>query len=152
MVNDIYSLVKDEILSFDKYVNDELKAIGFPEYPFSDAVVSTQVSFAEWVSIQPTIPVVKVEGIEKIFKVRNHFKNLKVADIHLFVSQKTRYSFKWHKDTVNVYLYVIKGKKRVYIKNKIHTLKAGQGVIIPKGHLHRVFNSKNTWALSVGFK
>jgi mannose-6-phosphate isomerase-like protein (cupin superfamily) len=47
---------------------------------------------------------------------------------------------------------VIKGKKRVYIKNKIHTLRAGQGVIIPKGNMHRVFNSKNTWALSVGFK
>lgn len=152
MVNDLLSLVKSEIISFNRYYSKDLKVIGLPDYPHTDAIVRDQVSFADWVEMQPSVPVIKVEGIENIAKVRKYFKQFKVTDIHLFVSQKTRYSFKWHKDTVNVYLYVLKGKKRVFIKNKIYELCAGQGVIIPKGHLHRVFNSKNTWALSVGIK
>jgi mannose-6-phosphate isomerase-like protein (cupin superfamily) len=53
---------------------------------------------------------------------------------------------------VPVYLYVLKGSKRVSIQNKTFIVKAGQGVLIPKGHKHRVFNYKNTWALSIGLK
>ena len=152
MVKGLYSLVKNEILSFERYYSKDLKVIGLPSYPHTDAVVRDQLSFAEWVEIQPNVPVVKVEGIESNTKVKEYFSNFKVTDIHLFVSQKTRFSFKWHKDTVNVFLYVIKGKKRVHVKNKVYNLVAGQGVFIPKGYLHRVFSSKNTWALSVGMR
>jgi mannose-6-phosphate isomerase-like protein (cupin superfamily) len=72
-------------------------------------------------------------------------------NIHLFVTQETGVSFKWHRDDVNVYLYVLKGTKIVQLRNKTVTLKTKQGIVIPRKHIHRVFSKAGTVALSVGY-
>lgn len=145
---ELYRLVKDQVLSYDRYQSGELKVIGLPGFPRTDCIVNHKLSYAEWVNSYHNYPTAKVEGIESM---TNSFKKLSPNDIHLFVSNKTSYSFKWHTDDVNVYLYVLRGSKRLQVKNKTIILTAGQGAFIPKGHLHRVFSKKNTWALSVGF-
>lgn len=147
----LYRQVRDEIHSYDRYINGDLKIIGYPGFAHQDCIVKDKLSFAEWTATSNNYSVIKVEGIEKNRAVKQAFR-LSVTDIHLFVAQHTNYSFKWHTDNINVFLFVLKGFKRLQVRNKTYLLKAGQGAIIPKGHLHRAFNHKGTWALSVGFK
>jgi mannose-6-phosphate isomerase-like protein (cupin superfamily) len=138
----LYQLVKDEILSFDRYNSGEIKVIGFPGFKNIDCIVKDKLSYAKWIEQYNNYSTIKVEGlmIEKF------------NDVHLFVNTKNGYSFKWHKDTVDVFLYVIKGQKKLQVKNKTYILSAGQGAFIPKGQLHRAFSKKDTWALSIGRK
>lgn len=137
----LLQLVRNETISYDRYTAGELKVIGFPGFANTDCIVKDKLSYAEWLETYHKYPTIKVEGlcVEK-------FK-----DVHLFVNTRSAYSFKWHTDTVNVYLYVIKGQKRLQVKNKTYLLQAGQGAFIPKGHLHRAFSKKDTWALSIGY-
>jgi hypothetical protein len=148
---EIYKSVKDELTSYERFANNDIKVIGYPGYLNSDCTVRNKFSFSEWVCSHNQWPVIKVEGIETISAVSNNFKRFNPTSIHLFVSQKTGYSFKWHKDNVNVFLYVIRGKKIVQVKNKTYSVGPGSGVYIPKNDLHRVFSFKDTWALSVGY-
>ncbi len=152
-VNDLYKIVKDEIISFDRFSEGQLLAL---DRKISSGFLSLNArekfTYTQWVELVNTFTVIKVEGLEDNKHILKFFKKFKIKDIHLFASIKTDYSFGWHHDTVNVYLYVLKGKKRVSIKNKTFIVRAGQGIFIPKGHRHRVFNYKNTWALSVGLK
>jgi len=150
MINQLYKSVKNELTSYNRYESGQLKLIGVDNYQHSDYVVKNKLSFLEWIGQKDKMPIIKIEGIENIKKVKSHFT--RCNNIHLFVHQKTCYSFNWHKDDVNVYLVVLKGKKIVYVKSKKIVLKSGQGVCIPKGHLHKVFSNKGTWALSVGYK
>jgi mannose-6-phosphate isomerase-like protein (cupin superfamily) len=149
----LYKIVKDEIISFDRFSSGQLLALdrsilsGFLSWNAKE-----KFSYTEWVKNINSFTVVKVEGLEDNTNICKYFRKFKIKDIHLFNSIKTDYSFGWHCDPVNVYLYVLKGKKRVSIKNKTFIVKAGQGILIPKGHKHRVFNYKNTWALSIGMK
>jgi mannose-6-phosphate isomerase-like protein (cupin superfamily) len=149
----LYKIVKDEIVSFDRYISGQLLALdrsvlsGFISWNAKE-----KFSYTDWVQKINSFTVVKVEGLEDNKNICKYFRKFKIKDIHLFNSIKTDYSFGWHHDTVNVYLYVLKGKKRVSIKNKTVVLNAGQGILIPKGNKHRVFNYKNTWALSIGLK
>ena len=149
----LYKIVKDEIISFDRFSSGQLLALdrsilsGFLSWNAKE-----KFTYSEWVKSLNTFTVVKVEGLEDNKNLCKYFRKIKIKDIHLFHSIKTDYSFGWHQDSVNVYLYVIKGKKRVSIKNKNFIVKAGEGILIPKGHRHRVFNYKNTWALSIGMK
>lgn len=133
--------VRNEILSYDKYTSGELKVIGYPGFPNTDCIVKDKLSYADWLSAHLHYSTIKVEGlcIEKF------------TDVHLFVNTRSAYSFKWHKDNVDVFLYVIKGHKCLQVKNKTYRLIAGQGAFIPKGHLHRAFSKKDTWALSIGY-
>ncbi len=148
-ISNLLQKIKLEPISYDRYNSGELKVIGFPGFKNIDCVVKEKLSYSEWISTKDVYPTIKVEGLEKTIK--KEFKKFKKRDIHLFVTQKSSYSFKWHSDDVNVYLYVLKGYKRLQIKNKTYILHAGQGAYIPKGHLHRAFSRKNTWALSIGF-
>ena len=134
-------LVRDEIVSYDRYSTGELKVIGYPGFANTDCVIKDKLSYAQWLENHLHYSTIKVEGlaIEKF------------TDVHLFVNTRSAYSFKWHKDSVNVYLYVIKGQKRLQVKNKTYLLTAGQGAFIPKGQLHRAFSKKDTWALSIGY-
>jgi mannose-6-phosphate isomerase-like protein (cupin superfamily) len=149
----LLKIVKDEIISFDRFNSGQLLALdrsvasGFVSWNAKE-----KFTYTEWVENIDSFTVVKVEGLEDNKSICNHFKQFKIKDIHLFNSIKTDYSFGWHHDSVNVYLYVLKGKKRISIRNKTFTLHSGQGIFIPKGHKHRVFNYKNTWALSIGLK
>lgn len=134
-------LVRNEILSYERYVAGELKVIGYPGFANTDCVIKDKLSYSQWLETHQCYSTIKVEGlvVEKF------------TDVHLFVNTRSAYSFKWHKDTVNVYLYVIKGQKRLQVKNKTYLLTAGQGAFIPKGQLHRAFSKKDTWALSIGY-
>jgi mannose-6-phosphate isomerase-like protein (cupin superfamily) len=132
--------MRNEIVSYDKYTTGELKVIGYPGFPNIDCIVKDKLNYVQWLETHHHYSSIKVEGlcVEKF------------TDVHLFVNTRSAYSFKWHKDSVNVYLYVIKGQKRLQVKNKTYLLTAGQGAFIPKGHLHRAFSKKDTWALSIG--
>jgi len=109
------------------------------------------MSYAEWINSSNQYPVIKVEGIESIKQIVRAFNNFPVKNIHLFVSQKDGTSFKWHRDSLNVFLYVLKGQKIVHLHNRKILLNPGNGIIITKGHLHKVFSKHNTWALSIGY-
>lgn len=149
----LLKLVKDEIISFDRFSAGQLLALdrnvvsGFMSWN-----ANQKFTYTEWVERIKSFTVIKVEGLEDIKVLRNTFRQYNIQDIHLFNSIKTDYSFGWHHDTNNVYLYVLKGKKRVSIRNKTVVVTAGEGIFIPKGHKHRVFNNKDTWALSIGIK
>ena len=143
--------LKLEILDADRYMSAQVSMFGYSIYTHSDTIVSNVMSYSQWINSYKSYNGIKVEGLETNTKITKHFKHIKVKNIHLFLNQKTGYSFKWHSDDVNVFLYVVSGHKRVHIKNEVYRLTSGQGVIIPKHTLHKVFSQKNTWALSVGF-
>lgn len=145
----ILKLIRPLPVSFEAYITGQLKVIGLKHFESADCIVKEQMSYSEWIKTSKQYKTVKVEGLEN--KLINPITNLRIIDIHLFLNQKSTFSFKWHKDNVNVFLYVVKGFKKVYIKNCKYTVGAGQGVIIPKNSLHKVFSKKNTWALSIGF-
>jgi hypothetical protein len=143
-------ILKKEIDSYQRYESGELRVIGLPNFSHVDCVVNQHMSYSSWVAFRHSYPTIKVEGLESV--VSKHFKKFNPIDVHLFVNQKNAYSFKWHYDKLNVFLYVVKGCKKLQIKNKTYKLTAGQGALIPKGHLHRAFSLKDTWALSIGMK
>jgi len=152
MVN-VFKEIKDEIISFDRYCQQQIIAIDRQNNRPLSWTVNDRYSYGEWLQHLNTCSSVKVEGLESNPHLLNFFKDIKnIKDIHLFHNPRTSYSFNWHYDFENVFLYVVKGYKIVRIKNKIHHLSAGQGIKIPKGHLHKVLSKKNTWALSVGSK
>jgi mannose-6-phosphate isomerase-like protein (cupin superfamily) len=99
------------------------------------------MSYSKWLESYQLYPIIKVEGLEDVVK---GFKS-----VHLFYNQKSRRSFKWHTDPVNVRLHVLKGTKFLQVRNKNYKLVAGQSAIIPKNHLHRAYSIADTWALSV---
>jgi mannose-6-phosphate isomerase-like protein (cupin superfamily) len=144
-------ILQQELISFDRYTQNQIAVLGYQTYKKSDTLVKDVMSYAEWISTYGTFPTVKVEGLESNPGLLKKFKQVKVKNIHLFVNQKTGFSFKWHRDNVNVILYVVSGKKIVYLRNSCTTLVAGQSILIPKRHLHKVFSTGGTVALSVGF-
>ena len=147
----LYSLLKNELISLDRYLSGQLKVIGYKEFTHSDTTVSNVMSYADWGTTFKLYPIVKVEGLESNKQIVKSVKQHRVKNIHLFVSQQSGKSFDWHTDKINVYLYVFKGRKIVQLKNRVVTLYPGHGIVIPKGHLHRVFSKRNTWALSIGY-
>jgi mannose-6-phosphate isomerase-like protein (cupin superfamily) len=142
-------MLQHEVVSYQRYETGELKVIGLPGYKNIDCIVKEKMSYSLWLADKHKYTTIKVEGLENKFS--KYFKKIKSQDIHLFVNQKNAYSFKWHYDDLDVFLYVVKGKKKLQVKNKTYWLTAGQGAYIPKGHLHRAFSCNDTWALSVGF-
>jgi mannose-6-phosphate isomerase-like protein (cupin superfamily) len=142
-----YSALIQELLSFQRYDQNEIVGIR----DSLDIFIQDKMTFGEWVNSYKDYSTVKVEGIESIPSVLRRFKRLNPKNIHMFITQKTGKSFNWHKDSVNVYLYVVRGQKIVHLKNKRHIVSSGQGVFIPKNHLHKVFSKAGTLALSVGY-
>ncbi len=146
----LFKAVKHELESYQRYESKELKVIGLPGHSRTDSVVADHMSYPEWLAQRQRFVTAKVEGLEST--LLDYFKLANIKDIHLFVNHRTAYSFKWHTDTVDVVLYVLKGHKKLQVKNKTYNLTAGSWAFIPKGHLHRAFSRKNTWALSLGLK
>ena len=144
-------MLTEQLLDYNNYEQGLLKVIGYPGYPISDSTVCDIMTYPEWIATYQKYPTIKIEGIESINEIRNCFSKVSIKNIHLFVSQKYGYSFNWHRDDVNVLLYVLKGKKILHLRDKVSTLYTRQLAIIPKGHLHRVSSIANTWALSVGY-
>jgi len=112
------------------------------------------ISYRTCITKLNDFPVVKIEGFEKNKNLKVAIKPIlsRVQDVHVFKSNKTGYSFKWHNDNVNVKLLVLTGKKIVCVRNSKYILNPGQFVDIPKGYLHRVFSIAGTIALSIGLK
>jgi mannose-6-phosphate isomerase-like protein (cupin superfamily) len=115
------------------------------------------LTYRTWVEQKHTFPVIKIEGLEhnpQIYQTIQRWltKHHTVVDIHGFVSNNNGYSFKWHQDLACVVLLVLTGSKRVFIKNKCYHLNAGDSVVIPRKHIHRVFSQAGTTALSIGIK
>jgi ribosomal protein L16 Arg81 hydroxylase len=152
VVKNLYKTLKEEIISFERFDNNEIVVIDRTGHTMWSWYANQKLSYTQYVSSIKNYSAIKVEGLEKNQNIKKFFGKLKIKDIHLFYSPKTDYSFGWHHDTTNVMLYVIKGRKRVQIKNKIYILKSGDCVSIPKGHKHRVFNQRDTWAISIGLK
>ena len=146
-------ILKKETISSNRYAFGQLTALDRNPVKsgFKSWIANQKFTYVEWLKNIKSFTVIKVEGLEDNKTLCKIFKQFKIKDIHLFNSIKTDYSFGWHHDTVNVYLYVLEGKKRVSIRNKTYIVNAGQGIVIPKGYKHRVYNYKNNWALSIGF-
>ena len=142
-----YSSLLKELLSFQRYESNEIVGIRNS----LDIFIRDKMTYGEWVNSYKSFSTIKVEGIESINSVTRKFKKFHTKNIHLFVTQETGVSFKWHRDNVNVYLYVLKGSKIVQLRNKTVTLKTKQGIVIPRNHIHRVFSKAGTVALSVGY-
>jgi mannose-6-phosphate isomerase-like protein (cupin superfamily) len=145
------SLLKEQLINYQRYEAGQIKMIGHPEYRHSDCRANDFHSYTEWLNCYPDYPVVKVEGIETLDQIKKQFNKFPIQNIHLFVSQQYGFSFKWHSDNVNVFLYVVKGQKLLQVRNKTYIINPRQGIIIPKGHLHRARSRAETWALSVGY-
>lgn len=148
----LYNSVKNEIFDLDKFLSNKIFFINRSKGNSLDHISQSVFSFGSWIKNYKNLTTIKVEGLEKNKKLIRYFKNFNIKDIHLFYSPKSSYSFGWHRDSVTVFLYVLKGKKIVSLKNKKYILRESQGIIIPKGALHKVFSDKNTWALSLGLK
>ena len=149
MKDNYLKLLKDQILDYQRYEQRQIKIIGYNGHKHSDCVINDIMSYTEWISTYYIYPVIKIEGIESIQEIRQQYSNC--INIHLFINQQYGFSFNWHRDTVNVRLHVLRGKKYVWIRNKKYILHSTQSVIIAKGYLHRVCSQQDTWALSVGY-
>ncbi len=152
MVKCLFKEVKDEIFSFDRFNHGQTIIIDRSGHTMWSWRAKDKLTFKELLLSISKYAAVKVEGLETNKNLVRHFKQYKIKDIHLFYSPRTDYSFGWHNDSVNVILLVIKGKKRIHIKNKTYVLSPGESILIPKRNMHKVFNYKNTWALSIGLK
>lgn len=146
--NDLYKAVADQITDYNRFEQHNIRVIENPGRSGSDTCVSRIMDYPKWIANYKQYPVIKVEGIEDTI---SNFPPFAVKDVHLFVHQKYGQSFKWHKDDVNVYLYVLRGFKRLHVQNRVYDLYPGQGCIIPKGHLHKAVSNQGTWALSIGY-
>ena len=150
--NRIFNLIKNEIVSYERYEAGHLLAMD-RSGPKLMCWPCQKFSYAYWVNHINDFTSIKVSAAENIKPLYQAFKKFKiVGDIQIFYSAKRDYSFDAHKDVVNVYLYVVKGRKKVKVRDRIHILRPGQGIYIPKGHMHQVFNDANTWAVSLAVK
>lgn len=141
-------LLKSEIESYNRYENNQLFYI---DQNGRDYSVKSQISFSEWLLIYKSFPTLKVEGLEDNTLIKSKFSKIKnINSIHLFVKQQKGFSFDWHKDNTNVYLYVIKGIKKVFIDDEVSLVNSGDCIYIKKGKKHKVDSVDDTWALSVG--
>jgi len=143
--------LKDEILSFSRYENNQIIYI---DKKGKDYKVKEEITYGVWLKTYKEIPNIKVEGLEDKFfhlKVLEQYQlNFKIKNVHLFYNQYGGFSFPEHIDDIDVFLYVIKGSKKIYIDNEPFLIKEDQAVLIPKGVKHKVDSSANTWALSIG--
>ena len=148
---ELLQLTKGLLVDYDRFENNDIRIIGYPGYSHTDCLVKDKFDYGSWLQQYSIFPTIKVEGLETIDAIKSKFSRFDIKNIHLFVAQRPGYSFNWHKDDVNVYLHVIKGQKIVLLRNKRIVLNSGQGVYIPRQHVHKVHSRANTWALSIGY-
>ena len=139
----------NELVSYDRYENNQLIYI---DDQGKDHFVKDNYSFTEWLMNKQKHPTVKIEGIERNSFISSNFPHIKYNSIHLFIQNKKGFSFDWHKDDTNVYLYVVKGRKKVFIDDEQHWVGFGDGIHILKGNKHKVESDNDTWALSLGYE
>lgn len=148
----IVKQLKSYILNFNSYQSAQIKVIGYNHQRGVDWPVIDKLSFGQWIDTHHKYSNIKIEGLECDSCILRFCSTRGIKNIHAFYNQKSGYSFKWHSDDLDVLLIVVKGYKRLEIKNSTYNLRAGDSVIIPKGYKHRAWSSADTWALSVGLQ
>lgn len=141
--------INSQLYNIDNYIAGNFRVI---VDGCDDVEVSTTYSFEEWIDNIKKFPLVKIEGMEDNKTINFVLNKYIVGSIHVFITNKTGYSFNWHKDKCTVLLLVLQGKKIVNIMNKKTTIKQNEFVVIKRGEMHRVFSTKGTIALSIGIK
>jgi|TARA_B100000902_G_C27314677_1_gene920503 mannose-6-phosphate isomerase-like protein (cupin superfamily) len=146
--------LKDEIQNHNRY---EARQLFYIDDNGLDREVKEHMTYGEWLREFNRFKVIKVEGLEDVSWLREVLdevvKNITGKtrqDIHLFVNQKPGVSFKSHKDDKDVYLYVVKGKKKVNMNNEVKPIYDDEGIIIKQGVEHFVESEADTWGLSIG--
>jgi mannose-6-phosphate isomerase-like protein (cupin superfamily) len=137
-IKDIQYILTEAITDYNAYESGDVKFIK----DYKDYAVKDAVSYGQWVANYRSFPVIKINGLENLLSIDSE-------TVHLFVNNESNYSFDWHKDDVDVFLYVVKGKKKVHIEQDTVELSEGEGVHIPKGSMHKVYSDADTWALSI---
>lgn len=143
---------QEEITSFSRYEKNQLSYI---DQDYKDFKVTDSMSFGGWINKYKTFPNIIVSGLEdksyhlEILKKFN--LNYKINSVILFYNQLGGFSFPEHKDDVSVFLYVVKGAKKIYLDKQPFLIKEEQGITIPKDCSHRVDSLPETWALSIGY-
>ncbi len=132
------SRLKDEIQSHDRY---NARQIFYIDEEGRDREVKEHMTYGEWLREYERF---------KTDEVVHNITGKKRSNIHLFVNQKPGVSFKSHKDDLDVYLYVVKGKKKVNVEGEDKIAYADEGVFIKEGQYHYVDNEADTWGLSIG--
>lgn len=113
--------------------------------------------YTEYLKKYKTYRSIQVLGLEHNKRLMNAFKYdkgmnyKKLLNVCLFYSPTKTYSFNKHWDDYKVVIYVVKGRKKVIVGTKVHYVKAGEFIRIPKRVYHQVFNDKDTWAVSFAY-
>ena len=148
------SRLKDEIQSHDRY---NARQIFYIDDEGRDREVKEHMTYGEWLREYERFKTIKVEGLEEtkwitecVDEVVHNITGKKRSNIHLFVNQKPGVSFKSHKDDLDVYLYVVKGKKKVSLNGEVKPIYDDEGILIEQGVKHFVDNEADTWGLSIG--
>jgi len=141
--------VKNSVEDFKYYDNDRFV---FLDKQGLDWRAKAKISYGEWIENKESFRTIKIEGLEENKRIFQYLRGYNIKNIHAFISHKTGFSFKWHKDDVTLILMVLCGFKRVSIKNKVYQVNPGESVIIPRGSIHKVFSKAGTVALSIGLK
>ena len=128
------SRLKTEIQSHTRY---EARQLFYIDENGLDREVKEHMTFGEWLR----------EVLDEVVK---NITGKTRQDIHLFVNQKPGVSFKPHKDDKDVYLYVVKGKKKVNMNNEVKPIYDDEGIVIKQGAEHFVESEADTWGLSIG--
>ena len=148
------SRLRDEIQSHDRY---NARQIFYIDDEGRDREVKEHMTYGEWLREYERFKTIKVEGLEEtkwitecVDEVVHNITGKKRSNIHLFVNQKPGVSFKSHKDDLDVYLYVVKGKKKVSLNGEVKPVYDDEGILIEQGVKHFVDNEADTWGLSIG--
>ena len=92
------SKLRVELFSHERYLLGQLSIFGYDQYKHTDTIVSNVMSYSDWINSYKDFNGIKVEGLETT-NLPKHFKSIKVKNIHLFLNQKSGFSFKWHSDS-----------------------------------------------------
>ena len=148
------SRLKEEIQSHDRY---EARQLFYIDDEGLDREVREHMTYGEWLREFERFKTIKVEGLEDVAWLREvldevvlNITGKKRQDIHLFVNQKPGVSFREHKDDKDVYLYVVKGKKKVSLNGEVKPIYDDEGILIEQGVKHFVDNEADTWWLIIG--
>lgn len=108
--------------------------------------------------------IVNIPNINKhnqyLFERIKHYFNREIENIYLYYAPKDRGSFGWHYDTVDVYIYCLKGTRKFQVSGTeshkdliIDTiLTQGDSIYIPAGYYHKGYSTNETSiTVNVGF-
>ena len=81
--------------------------------------------------------------LKKLFKVKK-------VDCHIYFGKKNSFSFNFHKDSMDVLLYCLDGKKDIKFKKRTITINSGSWLFIPRHTNHKAEYPSDSITLSFG--